>query len=158
MDKNIHTKEAIFSENRKHRYVLTRIWNSTLPMIMCIGLNPSLADESKDDPTIRRIIDFAQQWGFGGVFVCNLFSYVTPYPKKLKIKKDTSHNDFYLKLYAEKSQEVLCAWGRHKVAKERAKTVLKMMHNTTALQLNKDGSPKHPLYVKATVERISFTL
>ncbi|MEM6686104.1 MAG: DUF1643 domain-containing protein [Bacteroidota bacterium] len=156
MKTNAVTKDAIFSKNRKHRYALIRTWNTALPMMMCIGLNPSVANEQQDDPTIRRVINFAEKWGFGGVYMCNLFSYITSYPEQLKITKNNSKNDFYLKSYAEKSQEVLCAWGRHKAAKERATKVLKMMHHTTALQINKDGSPKHPLYVKAGVERVAF--
>jgi hypothetical protein len=29
-----------------------------------IGLNPSTADEAKDDPTVRRCLRFAFDWGF----------------------------------------------------------------------------------------------
>jgi len=154
--KNKIFKDAVFSDDRKHRYVLMRIWNTELPMIMFIGLNPSTASENQDDPTIRRVIKFAKDWGFGGVYMCNLYSYVTSKPKELIIESDSVNNNFFLKFYGNKSQEILCAWGAFKEAKERANEVLKMMHNTTALQINKDGSPKHPLYVKADVERVEY--
>ena len=47
-------KNAILSDDRKYRYVLSRNWDETKPTVLFIGLNPSIADESEDDPTIRR--------------------------------------------------------------------------------------------------------
>lgn len=47
-------------------------------------LNPSTADENVDDPTIRRCINFAKDWGYGGMYVGNLFAFRTAYPKELK--------------------------------------------------------------------------
>ena len=152
------TKGAHFNEDRKHRYALWRIWDESKPKIMFIGLNPSTASENQDDPTIRRVIRFAKDWGFGGVYMCNLFSFVTPYPSQLKICNDHKENDWHLITCGNKCQEILCAWGSFKEAKERAQEVVKMMHNMTALQINKDGSPKHPLYVKSDIQRVSFKL
>jgi hypothetical protein len=54
-------KEAEFSACRKNRYALWRVWNEADPLVMFIGLNPSVADETADDPTIRRCIQFAGQ-------------------------------------------------------------------------------------------------
>ena len=54
------SRRTIFSECRQYRYTLWREWdllNSNYAMF--IGLNPSTADEWKDDPTIRRCIDFS---------------------------------------------------------------------------------------------------
>jgi sec-independent protein translocase protein TatC len=36
---------------------------------MFIGLNPSTADEVKNDPTVRRCINFAITWGYGGLII-----------------------------------------------------------------------------------------
>ncbi|HDR1569813.1 TPA: DUF1643 domain-containing protein, partial [Pasteurella multocida] len=66
---------AIFSDCGTYRYVLWRIWDTLLPRITFIGLNPSTADESNDDPTIRRCINFAKKWGYGGIYMVNLFAY-----------------------------------------------------------------------------------
>ena len=71
---------------------------------------------------------------------------------------DFSENQFWLKFYGNKSAEILCAWGAFKETIDRAEKVCDMMHNTTALQINKNGSPKHPLYVKANIKRIPFKL
>ena len=66
---------AQFSSCRKYRYVLERKWDNALPNVLFIGLNPSRADENSDDPTIRRCINFAKTWGFGGFHIVNLFAF-----------------------------------------------------------------------------------
>ena len=76
-------KSAVFSPDRKYRYTLTREWNNVKPFILFIGLNPSTADETKDDPTIRREIGFSHLWGFGGMIKCNIFGFRTTDPKHL---------------------------------------------------------------------------
>ena len=70
-------KGAYFSPCRKYRYALWRIWNQNKPYAMFIGLNPSIADEVYDDPTIKRCINYSKSWGYGGVYMTNLFSYVS---------------------------------------------------------------------------------
>lgn len=77
--------EAILSVDRKYRYVLTRTWDETLPNIMFVGLNPSTADETTDDPTIRRCINFAKSWGYGGLYMVNLFAYRSTNPNNIRI-------------------------------------------------------------------------
>ncbi len=46
-------------------------------------LNPSTADEQRNDPTIRRCIEFARAWQFGSVEVVNLFAYRTTDAREL---------------------------------------------------------------------------
>lgn len=75
--------DAIFSEDRMHRYVLIREWDLNKPSLMIISLNPSTANEKINDPTIRRCIGFAKQWEFGKLFVTNLFSFRATSPKDL---------------------------------------------------------------------------
>ena len=76
-------KDAILSEDRKYRYVLSRIWDESKSMVMIIGLNPSTADETIDDPTIVRCIDFAKNWGYGGIYMLNLFAFRATLPKDM---------------------------------------------------------------------------
>ena len=78
---------AHFEDDRQYRYLLWRNWDELKPKIMFIGLNPSTANEEKDDPTIRRVCIFAKKWGFGGVYMANLFPFVTAYPKELEKNK-----------------------------------------------------------------------
>lgn len=140
---------AEFSEDRKYRYCLWRIWDENTPKVMFIGLNPSTANEDKDDPTIRRVVQFATDWGYGGVFMLNLFAWVTAYPEELKKCQDPlGDNDKWLGVISDQCPIIVFAWGNFKEAQERAEQVKKMFPNANCLHLNKNGSPKHPLYVK----------
>ena len=140
---------ATFSPDRTYRYALWRIWDYTKTGIAFVGLNPSTANESKDDPTIRRVISFAKSWGYGGVYMLNLFAYVTPYPVVLKQCEDPiKNNDQYLRHYGFKADKVVFAWGNFDVF-DRDKYVKAMFRTAYCLGQNANGSPKHPLYIKS---------
>ena len=79
---------AVFSDCRKFRYALWRMWDGDKPLVMIIGLNPSTADEKVNDPTISRCISFARSWGYGGVCVTNLFGFRATSPTHLKAHHD----------------------------------------------------------------------
>ena len=70
-------RSAILSKNRKHRYLLSRIWNQKNKKILFIMLNPSSADENIDDPTTKKVISYSKKWGYGGLHICNLYTYRT---------------------------------------------------------------------------------
>lgn len=148
---------AIFSECRKYRYALWRVWEDSKPFVMFIGLNPSTANEETDDPTIRRVKRFAWDWGYGGVYMMNLFAWVTPDPFELKSVPDPiGKNNDWLKKISRSCNEVIFAWGSFDEAKARSKEVTVMFENSKALVINKDGSPRHPLYVRADTKPILF--
>lgn len=148
---------AIFSKDRKYRYALWRIWDKSKPLVMFIGLNPSTANESNDDPTINRVKKFAFDWGFGGVYMLNLFAYVTAYPDVLKkCNNPLGDNDKWLKKISAKCEKIIFAWGAFAEAAERAKEIMQMF-NGYALIINKDGSPRHPLYVKNNIVPVRMT-
>jgi hypothetical protein len=75
---------AELSACRTYRYRLWRQWDADLAPVVWVMLNPSTADESADDPTIRKCIGFAQRWGYGGIEVVNLYAYRSPDPRQLK--------------------------------------------------------------------------
>ncbi len=147
---------ADFSKDLQYRYALWRIWDESKPLIMFIGLNPSTANQVDDDPTIRRVKRFAQDWGYGGVYMANLFAFVTPYPVELKLVRDPiGDNDMYLDIISKKCDKIIFAWGNFKEATERAEKVASMF-NGDALMLNQNGTPRHPLYVKADVVPVPY--
>jgi hypothetical protein len=124
---------------------------------MFIGLNPSTAGKWKNGPTIRRVMSFAQHWDFGGVYMVNLFAFVTAYPNELMICDDPINgNDEWLPKISSLCSEIIFAWGNFKEAQDRAKKVIEMFPNAKALHINKNGSPKHPLYVRGDVVPIKF--
>ena len=75
---------AVISDCGRYRYHLWREWDATLPTVIWILLNPSTADASVPDPTLKKCIGFAKRWGFGSVVVRNLFCLRTPKPKVMK--------------------------------------------------------------------------
>lgn len=148
---------AEFSECGKYRYGLWRKWDDDKPRIMFIGLNPSTATGTMDDPTIRRVNRFAMDWGYGGVYMCNLFAFISPYPSDLKRVNDpVADNDRWLTHFAIMCKDVLFAWGSFPEATERASEVSTMFPDAVCLGFNKNGTPKHPLYVAAKTLQVNY--
>ena len=143
-------RNATFSENRKYRYALERKWLSNGKGLLYIGLNPSTADESVDDPTIRRCIHFARVWGYSSLMVCNLFAFRATFPSDLFTAKDPigPQNDFYLQRLLVKDYDVFVGWGNHGKYLNRDQDVLSFIPAPQCIQINKSGSPSHPLYLK----------
>ncbi|HEM4287187.1 TPA: DUF1643 domain-containing protein [Streptococcus suis] len=143
--------DAVLSNDRKYRYVLTREWDENLPKVMFIGLNPSTADEIKDDPTIRRCISFAKEWGYGGFYMVNLFAFRSKNPSDLWREENPIgiENDDYIKQYVKLSDKVVGCWGEMGSYLNRSKKVLELLDDVYCLIINKSGEPKHPLYIKA---------
>lgn len=152
---------AIFSEDRKYRYALWRIWDTALPKLQFIGLNPSKAGEYNNDNTITKLIKITRNNGFGGFYMTNLFGIISPKPEILLTDVDPiGDNDRYLTEFSPNCTRVVFAWGNFKEAYAcdkrtalsykpcRADQVISMFedHNKWCLAKNKSGSPKHPLY------------
>lgn len=147
---------AIFSDCRTYRYVLWRIWDQQSELVSFIGLNPSNANESKDDQTIRKVTRLTKNWNFGGLIMVNLYAYITPYPNELiKVKDPIADNDIWLEKYLPECQKIIFAWGASPLAEQRAKLITESW-NGCSLGYNKNGSPKHPLYIKDTTGPIRF--
>ena len=142
-------KGAIFSDDRKYRYALWRVWNPKLDLLLQIGLNPSKANEFINDPTITRGIVRANNNKFGGFLMANLYGYVSTDPNALLKDGDFigEFTDYYLRKMRDLSSVQLCGWGSFKPVKYRAPDVLNMLPNPYCLGVNADGQPKHPLYV-----------
>lgn len=153
--------DAKISQDQKHRYTLWRSWDDDKPKILFIGLNPSRADATFNDPTITRCIGFAKSWGYGGLHFGNLYSFRTPDPKML-IQNITQAadqlTDTYLQAMINNSEKVICCWGSWKFIKDRAMYVLdNLIPQSYCFGYNKDGQPKHPLYLRFDSKLILFS-
>lgn len=146
-----HGGSAEFSPDRIYRYVLYRIWSRDKPKVMFIGLNPSTADESIDDPTIRRCRNYAFDWGYGGLIMANLFALRATKPKIMKshIAPIGPENNNWLESLARDAEVIIAAWGVNGSHLGRDKAVLGFMPQMRHLGLTKKGFPRHPLYLKA---------
>jgi hypothetical protein len=145
---------TVFSRDRKYRYALHREWDKNKPFVMFIGLNPSIADETDNDRTLNRCIRFAKSWDYGGLYMTNLFAFVTPYPDEMKATADPvgKENDGWLSRIAGEASIVIAAWGNDGVYLDRSSHVRSLLSNVHCLKLNKSGEPAHPLYLKATLK------
>lgn len=170
---NRQQRKTEFSPCRRYRYTLWREWDEHWGLLdadpgqqgylMVIGLNPSTADETQDDPTIRRCIGFAKRWGFGALCMTNLFAWRNTDPLKMKVVGEPIgyDNDRWLKSCATSAGMVLAAWGKHGSHLGRASRVFGSINNAFvvvhALKINKDGSPQHPLYVPKDTIPVIYT-
>ncbi|MDG2397281.1 MAG: DUF1643 domain-containing protein [Flavobacteriaceae bacterium] len=138
---------AEISKNKLYRYSLYRIWNKNLPKVLFIMLNPSKADSKKNDPTLRRVINFAKNWGFGGVYVGNLHCFISTNPKEISIenKFHREKNIQSIKKMFRKSKLIIYAWGNNRSTPSWLKMIIQ---DPYCIELNKNGIPKHPLYLR----------
>jgi len=152
-------RSAEFSPCRTWRYVLRRIWDDR-PPAMFIGLNPSTADETQDDPTIRRCIRFARDWGCGGLLMTNLYAFRSTDPKGLLTAADPigpANNDWLLRCSSD-AVIIIAAWGswgtKVKPYELRPSIIAGVVHPQTLYCLGetKDGAPRHPLYIPADTQ------
>ncbi len=153
---------AVFSSDRKYRYRLWRIWDASLPAVFFVMLNPSRADEYSDDPTLRRVVGFARSWGYGGIYVGNLFPLVSPNPEDLlKASRPRGRNNGqHLIAMLQQSELLICAWGNAPVLKALpAWKIYEFFKRRPAfcLGLNMGGTPRHPLYLRSEVTPIPFS-
>ena len=152
-------KNATFSDCRKYRYALSRTWDSKKKTILFIGLNPSTADEKIDDPTIRRCINYAQNWGYGSLLMVNLFAYRATIPTELKNVKNPigNDNDLHITELLKKADLAVAAWGNEGSLLNRDEDVKKIIPNLMCLKINKSGQPAHPLYQKKDLKLIKYS-
>lgn len=174
-------KGATISPCGKYRYLLWREWRGTHARenwdwlgavdgagqelgapkaCVFIMLNPSTADGTLDDPTIRRCVRFAAALKYEKLVVVNLFAYRTSSPKELLALSHSDDpvgvgNQDAIYWATARAGLVVCAWGAHGGYLGQNETVLGWVSSNPTLRClgkTKDGHPKHPLYLKASTE------
>lgn len=154
-------RDATFDSAKIYRYSLWRRWNNEAPKITFVLLNPSQADAERDDPTLRRCIGFAKDWGYGSLEVVNLFAFRSPTPQTLRSATDPigPECDRYLLAAATTAQQIIVAWGNWGQLHQRDRTALQLLAPYSPLYclgLNRTGHPRHPLYSQKDVTPFSF--
>lgn len=155
MQESTIKRHALLSKDKKYRYSLKRIWDNDKPKVLFIMLNPSLADNYQDDPTIRRLIKFAKLYGYGGFYVGNLFSYITPYPSEL-LDKDlmfSKKNIHEIKKMTGLTKDVVYGWGN---SFEEPEWLKQIISNPKCFGKNKNKTPKHPLYLSYNHKLVNY--
>jgi hypothetical protein len=164
---------AVFSPCRTWRYTLTRetlvyheervgvtVRARAPRTVAFIGLNPSTADETVDDPTVRRCVEFARRWGFERMVMLNAFAFRATDPKLMKRADDPigPNNDLYIKQQASECDLVVACWGNHALwhpkaghpVTRQAEVMFALAEvgvTPTMFRRTKLGAPNHPLYL-----------
>ena len=147
---------AVFSPCRTYRYQLTRRWGRG-PAITWLLLNPSTADETKNDPTIERCQRRSVHMGFGGMLVANLFACRATSPSDMKAHPEPvgPENDDTILEACSGVGMVVAGWGNDGRHLGRSAAVLKLLGEAGialhALRISAAGEPWHPLYVRYDV-------
>lgn len=153
---------AEFSPCRRYRYTLRREWLLGEGRVMFLMLNPSKADAVRNDPTVRRCMNWTQRWGFRELVVGNLFALRSTDPEALYRVEDPigPENDAHLLREALGAELVVCGWGVHGKHLDRGDGVAAMLQRAgvvlKCLGHNANGTPRHPLYVPGGIEPLPY--
>ena len=157
------THGAVMSEDGLHRYVLMRKAEPKQRLfkrIAWFGVNPSIADDIIDDPTVRKWRGFTNKLGGECFLVGNLFSHRSTDVRELRYVQDhrVATNDAVLRMIVDASDLLIPCWGS--VAKlplalrPRADQIMERLvasgKPVACLGRTKDGSPRHPLMLAYT--------
>lgn len=146
---NIQSK-AEFDSDGVYRFSLERVWDGSKDNLLFVGLNPSDSDELITDQTVNHMLYVAKSLGFGGLFVVNLFSLISPSPSVMKehVLPIGSKTDESIIYYANKASKIVIGWGSDGAYKNRDRQVLKLLSafKLYCLGKNADNSPQHPKY------------
>ncbi len=158
---------AVISTDGKYRYELWRRWDSLLNkrrVCRFIMLNPSTADQTTDDATIRKCRSFAAQWGYTVLVVHNLFALRATDPAELRKAADPvgEATNAYLECFKDEYEITVAAWGAHGGLLGRDQIAKQLLRNAGVqvfcLGLTKNGQPRHPLYLPLKQSLMPFDL
>lgn len=172
MEPEIIERNAVLSADGKYRYRLTRTWQkATSSVALWLMLNPSTADATIDDTTIRKCIGFSQRWGHGGLEVINLFAFRATDPAELLQQRDPVGPEYATHLMASlrSAPTIIAAWGCGDTLKKlsgryqnRADAVLKVIRTVRpdvqvrCLGANAEGIPYHPARLSYQAKLVPF--
>lgn len=154
--------KAEFSDCERYRYCLSEVWNTELPLVMFLMMNPSVAGNDYADPTVVKTGKYARAWGYGGQLVGNVHAYRVTESKRLIEAEDPvgPKNDSALLRMAADAAIVVLAYGLPpKPLRLRANFVVDFLQGQFPLkylQLTKNGTPRHPLYLKSELRPLEF--
>jgi hypothetical protein len=157
---------AIISPCGTYRYRLERSWDApatgSYGQTTVIMVNPSTADATENDATIRKLIGFGRhRWA--NIVVGNLFAYRATDVRELATAADPigPDNDEHLRAMIGEAFRLIFAWGPAsklpKRLRTRWRTVWGMAQEAGKEPLSigkpaKDGHPCHPLMLPYSSE------
>lgn len=153
---------ARFSPCKTWRYLLTRDWLTGEGKLVMVMLNPSKADDKRDDATTTLMVRRAQRDGFQSYEAVNLFALVDTYPAALFRHPDPigPENDAAILSAVNGADCVIVAWGNNGQCRDRAKAVLQLLNGRSLWCFGKtnSGEPKFPRALRRDVALEPFVL
>lgn len=152
--------DAGFSACQVYRHWLSRTWDANRPYANFLMLNPSKATHLIDDNTVFRTMNYAFDWGYGGVWVTNIFDFRETDPELMKKHPApcSGENDAWIVKVAKAAGVVVCAWGVDGAFMSRGAHIRALLLENgvrpTCLKLTKNFHPSHPLYLKKSLQPI----
>ena len=156
---------ARFSADRRYRYQLTRRVGFGDRTVAFLMLNPSTANEVRNDRTVRRCINYANAWGFGWLIVTNVSPLRATDPREMlaagpEPEEVRRENDRSILEAASLAELVVAAYGADGSAEGRDEHAVNLLTDAgvavMCLGLTKEGAPRHPLYLQATATPFVF--
>lgn len=150
---------AEYSPCEKYRYRLWRIWDESAKPCVFIGLNPSKATELILDNTVRRCVNYARDWGYGGLHMLNIFAYRATDPKDMFACVEPiggPRNDEAILETVALGGVTVAAWGAHGIHLDRGAAVRQLVPQLHHLHLTAQGHPGHPLYLSKKLKPIKW--
>lgn len=152
-----------------YRYTLSRVWDEAGDRALFMMLNPSTADASVDDPTIRSCRRLSKVFGCGGFVAVNLFAWrateVADLVAAHRLGDDVVGplNDDAIAHAAPSARVIVAAWGANAArdfVRERAEqvltTILPARRTVYCLAHTRGGHPLHPLFASSDLELAVF--
>lgn len=147
------TGDAYVSADGLYRYWLRRKWADGGRVVCWIGLNPSVADADRNDPTVKLLIRDSFRWGYDEMLLLNANALISTDPKALT---DPDHPNYQpdpvgpenARWLAEAGTAdlVIAAWGAGAGQRgvDVAQWLLAQRIDLHCLGLTKAGAPWHP--------------
>lgn len=148
---------AIISPCGEYRHRLEREVLESGIVVALIGVNPSTADATVNDATIRKDIGFAMRHGWKRIIKGNVFAFRATNVKRLRTVASHGHsiNEYHLRKICEDADLIIPCWGdRTKLPKElrpRLGITLDLLRASgkpiMCFGLTKIGDPRHTLMI-----------
>ncbi|MCE5286074.1 MAG: DUF1643 domain-containing protein [Pelosinus sp.] len=132
IEKNAIKTEAVFSDDKKNRYVLKKEWDKNKKKAMVLMVNPSYADGMLIDPTTMYVMNNLSKLDFGSVDIVNIFSSLDGSRSVKAVPEEVmKENAEHIMASAEKADMIIIAWGKvgdgSKSIEERQRYFLDML-------------------------------
>lgn len=125
-EKNNMRTEVLFSDDKTHRFILKKSWDTSKPMASIIMIAPSArAGDVCSDMTTMYVVNNCFHQGFGSVEILNLYSKLDTTPFET-----CSENDEWILKSCQKADKVILAWGKCQTQKsvdDRISAVVKLL-------------------------------